>query len=444
MSVKVEYLEGSVAKIMIEIPSEDIKAAEEEAYRDMKASGRLNLNGFRRKNLTMDLLKRMYGKNVFVERAVANLANKEFIDYVQKENPTMLGEPKMDELSKDLDLDQPVTVVIRVPVYVEPVLGEYKGVKAPMQDATVTEAEISEYIAREQDRNGRMVTVEDRPAEMGDTVTLDYVGTIDGEAFDGGTGKDQALVLGSHNFSPGFEEGLVGVNAGEERDVVVTFPEDYHESVAGKEATFHCTIKNVQRKELPELDDEFAQDVSECTTFEAYIEKVRDLLSTQKASQVRMAFENAAVAQAVANATFMVPAVSVEDRARRDYEYAERQYKAMGVTMEQFAEANGMDLPTYKMLMRMQAEDELRANEILTKIAMEENLTISDEEIDDRLKLEAAQRGITVEDLVARYPNAHESVSQALLREKGRRFVIDHAVVGEPEQPAAQEPQAQE
>ncbi|MDR9824168.1 hypothetical protein RCJ22_00940, partial [Vibrio sp. FNV 38] len=127
----------------------------------------------------------------------------------------------------------------------------------------------------------------------------------------------------------------------------------------------------------------------------------------------------------MANATFMVPAVSVEDRARRDYEYAERQYKAMGVTMEQFAEANGMDLPTYKMLMRMQAEDELRANEILTKIAMEENLTISDEEIDDRLKLEAAQRGITVEDLVARYPNAHESVSQALLREKGRRFVID-------------------
>ena len=282
-----------------------------------------------------------------------------------------------------------------VAVRPEVVLGDYKGLEVAPADRTVTDEEVEAELKREQEKNSRQVTVEDRGAEMGDTVTMDYEGRIDGELFEGGSAKEFDLKLGSHSFIPGFEEGLVGVMAGETKDVEVTFPEEYHaEELKGKPAVFTCTIHKVSATELPELDDDFAQDVSEFDTLAEYRADVRGKLEERKANQARQQIRDAALAKAAAYAQMEIPEPMIDTYAENMVENYARRIQAQGMSFDQYLSMFGSTAEEMKTQMRPQAEVQIRSELVLDKIAETENIEVSDEELDKEIADMAENYGL--------------------------------------------------
>lgn len=382
MSVQVEKLEKNMAKLTVEVSAEDFEKAVNAAYN--KNKNRINVPGFRKGKAPRVMIEKMYGAGIFFEDAANALINVEYPKAAQESGLEIVSRPTID--ITQIEKGKSFIFTAEVAVKPEVTLGEYKGVEVEVASADVTEEEVAAELKREQEKNSRTIDVDDRAVADGDMVTLDFEGFVDGVAFEGGKGTDYPLTIGSHSFIPGFEEQLVGATIGEEKEVNVTFPEDYQAAeLAGKPAVFKCTVKKIEVKELPELDDEFAKDVSEFDTLEEYKADIKKNLEEKKADAAKRAKEDAAVDAAVANATMEIPDAMVDTQVNQMIDDFARRIQSQGLTMEQYMQFTGSTLASLQEQMKPQALKRIQTRLVLEKIAEAEAIEIADEKIDEEI-----------------------------------------------------------
>ena len=383
MSLQVEKLEKNMAKLTIEVSAEDLDKAMEKAYQKQKS--RISLPGFRKGKAPRKMIESMYGKGVFMEDAVNSLVPQEYTKALGECDLEIVSQPEINVTQ--MEPGKALIFTADVAVKPEVTLGDYKGVEVPKSEIAVTDEEVDAEVKKEQDKNARTVAVEDRAAANGDITTIDFEGFVDGVAFEGGKGTDYALTLGSGTFIPGFEDQLVGANAGDHVEVKVTFPEEYQaKELAGKEAVFQCDVKKVEAKELPELDDDFAQDVSEFDTLAEYKEDVKKNLTEKKEKAARTAKENAAVDKAIENAEMDIPDAMLNTQVRQMLDDFSRRMQSQGLTMEQYFQFTGMTLDKMQEEMKPQALKRIQTRLVLEKIAEVENIQPTEEEVEEEFK----------------------------------------------------------
>ena len=383
MSLQVEKLEKNMAKLTIEVSAEDLEKAMQNAYQ--KAKGRITLPGFRKGKAPRKMIEQMYGKGIFLEDAANALIPEHYSKAVEECDLEIVSQPQIDVTQAEAG--KPFIFTAEVAVKPEVTLGEYKGVEVPKTEVEVTDEDVEAELKKEQEKNSRTVTVEDRGAENGDITTIDFEGFVDGEAFEGGKGTDYPLTLGSGSFIPGFEDQLVGSKAGDHVEVKVTFPEDYQaKELAGKEAVFQCDVKKVEAKELPELDDDFAQDASEFDTLAEYKEDIKKNLTEKKEKEARAAKENAAVDKAIENAQMEIPDAMLDTQVRQMLDDFSRRMQSQGLTMEQYFQFTGMTVEKMQEEMKPQALKRIQTRLVLEKIAEVENIQPSEEEVEEEFK----------------------------------------------------------
>ena len=382
MSVQVENLEKNMAKLTIEVTAEDLEKALNAAYQRQKQT--ISIPGFRKGKVPRAMVEKMYGPAVFYEDAVNSLIPQEYAKAEDESGLDIVSQPEIDVVQ--IEKGKPFIFTAEVAVKPEVTLGEYKGLEVPKADLEVTDEEIEAELKKEQEKNARTIHVEDRAAQEGDKVTIDFEGFVDGVAFEGGAGKDYPLTLGSKTFIPGFEEQLVGVALEQPVDVNVTFPEDYQaEELKGKEAVFKCVIHKIEAKELPELDDDFAKDVSEFDTLEEYKKEIKDNIEKRKADAAKTEKENAVVDKAIENAQMDIPEAMVKTQINQMIDDFARRIQSQGLTMEQYMQFTGSTRETMQEQMRPQAMKRIQSRLVLEKVAEVENIQISDEKLDEEL-----------------------------------------------------------
>lgn len=382
MSVQVENLEKNMAKLTIEVTAEDLEKALNAAYQRQKKN--ISIPGFRKGKVPRAMVEKMYGPAVFYEDAVNSLIPQEYAKAADESGLDIVSQPEIDVVQ--IEKGKPFIFTAEVAVKPEVTLGEYKGLEVPKADLEVTDEEIEAELKKEQQKNARTIHVEDRAAQEGDKVTIDFEGFVDGVAFEGGAGKDYPLTLGSKTFIPGFEEQLVGVALEQPVDVNVTFPEDYQaEELKGKEAVFKCVIHKIEAKELPELDDDFAKDVSEFDTLEEYKKEIKDNIEKRKADAAKTEKENAVVDKAIENAQMDIPEAMVKTQINQMIDDFARRIQSQGLTMEQYMQFTGSTRETMQEQMRPQAMKRIQSRLVLEKVAEVENIQISDEKLDEEL-----------------------------------------------------------
>ena len=383
MSLQVEKLEKNMAKLTIEVSAEDLDKAMEKAYQKQKS--RISLPGFRKGKAPRKMIESMYGKGVFMEDAVNSLVPQEYTKALGECDLEIVSQPEINVTQ--MEPGKALIFTADVAVKPEVTLGDYKGVEVPKSEIAVTDEEVDAEVKKEQDKNARTVAVEDRAAANGDITTIDFEGFVDGVAFDGGKGTDYALTLGSGTFIPGFEDQLVGANTGDHVEVKVTFPEEYQaKELAGKEAVFQCDVKKNETKEVPELDDEFAKDVSEFDTLAEYKEDVKKKLTEKKEKEARTAKENAAVDKAIENAQMDIPELMTKTECRQMMDDFSRRMQQQGLSMEQYFQFTGQSMDKMMDDMKPQALKRIQTRLVLEKVAEAENIQPSEEEITEEIQ----------------------------------------------------------
>ena len=383
MSLQVEKLEKNMAKLTIEVSAEELDKAREKAYQKQKS--RISLPGFRKGKAPRKMIESMYGKGVFMEDAVNSLVPQEYTKALGECNLEIVSQPEINVTQ--MEPGKALIFTADVAVKPEVTLGDYKGVEVPKSEIAVTDEEVDAEVKKEQDKNARTVAVEDRAAANGDITTIDFEGFVDGVAFDGGKGTDYALTLGSGTFIPGFEDQLVGANTGDHVEVKVTFPEEYQaKELAGKEAVFQCDVKKIETKEVPELDDEFAKDVSEFDTLAEYKEDVKKKLTEKKEKEARTAKENAAVDKAIENAQMDIPELMTKTECRQMMDDFSRRMQQQGLSMEQYFQFTGQSMDKMMEDMKPQALKRIQTRLVLEKVAEVENIQPSEEEITEEIQ----------------------------------------------------------
>ena len=383
MSVKVEKLEHNMVKLTVEVPAASFIGAITRAYKKQKKN--ISIPGFRKGHAPQQLIEKMYGASIFYEDAVNDCINETWGKETAETGLTFVSRPEFDveQVEKGSDLIYTATVAVRPEVK----LGEYKGIEVKKADMEVTEADIDEAIGKEQDKNSRLVTVEDRAAENGDTVKINFDGTMDGVAFEGGKGENYPLVLGTGNFIEGFEEQIVGHKTGDAFDVNVTFPENYHaKDLAGKPAVFKCELLEIQRKEFPEVNDEFASEVSEFDTLEEYKADLRKKLEDAKMKSAAAQNENNVIAKVCENAQIDIPAPMIEMQTEQMIDDYARRMQSQGLPLDQYMQYTGMTMDKLKDQFRPQAERNLKTRLVLEEVAKAENIQVSEEAVDAEIK----------------------------------------------------------
>ena len=443
MSVQVENLEKSMAKLTVTVSAEDFENALQRAYQKQKKN--ISIPGFRKGKVPRQVIEKMYGAGVFYEDAANSILPGAYADAAKESGLDITSTPQIDvtQIEKGKDFIFTATVALKPDV----VLGQYKGVEVPKPDRTVTDEDVEKALKEEQEKNARQITVEDGGAENGDSVVMDYEGKIDGEPFEGGSAKNHTLVLGSGSFIPGFEDGLLGVKGGETRDVEVTFPEDYHaEELKGKKAVFTCKVERVTRKELPELDDEFAQEVSEFDTLDAYKADVRKNLETKKEEAARQEIKDNAVSKAAQNSTIEIPAPMIDTQADRMIDNFARRLQAQGMSMQQYMQFTGSDENMMREQVKPQAEIQIRNQLTLEKIAETENIQVSDEEVDQEIEKMAKAYNMEPDKMKEIIGDEEkENIRKDLADQKAMDLVADAAVeVEKKEEPAKAEEAAED
>ena len=443
----VEKKEKNTALFQVETDAAEFESAVNAAYLKNKSS--IYIPGFRKGKAPRAIVEGMYGHEVFYQDAMDELAPKAFEFGLEESKLQTVGAPSISDV-KVTD-EKTVVYTFAVTLYPEVTLGQYKGLSAPKESDTVTDGEVDEEIENVRKRNARKVSVEDREAKMGDTVTIDFDGFLEGERFDGGKAEDYSLELGSHSFVPGFEEQVVGMKIGEEKDLDITFPEQYTENLAGKAVVFKVTLKAITENELPELDDEFAKDVSEFDTLEEYRADVRQNLQKNKDNQAENAFRSLIMKQAADNMTVEIPQVMLAEKA----EEIVRNYAAnfgmtdRSVPMDKLLQMMGLDRESMNMTIMPAAEFQVKNDLLIDAVVKAENIEVSDEEAEEYVKKVAESVNASVEE-VKQYFGA-DYIAQEKKREKATNLILESAVVGEApaaeekaEEPAAQEPAAEE
>ena len=383
MSLQVEKLEKNMAKLTIEVSAEELDKAMEKAYQKQKS--RISLPGFRKGKAPRKMIESMYGKGVFMEDAVNSLVPQEYSKAIADCDLEIVSQPEINVTQ--MEPGKALIFTADVATKPEVTLGDYKGVEVPKTEIAVTDEEVDAEVKKEQDKNSRTVVVEDRAAANGDITTIDFEGFVDGVAFDGGKGSDYALTLGSGTFIPGFEDQLVGANTGNHVEVKVTFPEEYQaKELAGKEAVFQCDVKKIETKEVPELDDEFAKDVSEFDTLAEYKEDVKKNLTEKKEKEARTAKENAAVDKAIENAQMDIPDLMIQTQCRQMMDDFARRMQQQGLSMDQYFQFTGQSMDKMMEDMKPQALKRIQTRLVLEKIAETENTQPSEEEITEEIQ----------------------------------------------------------
>lgn len=394
MSNKLEKLEHNMVKISMEISPEDFEKACERAFQ--KNKNNISLPGFRKGKAPRKMVERAYGKEIFYEDALNDVLPEVYTAAVEELDVEVVSRPEIDV--EKMQAGEPVVVTATVAVKPEVVLGEYKGLTAEKETVAVTEDDVEEELKKSAEKNARLVDVTDRAAQLGDEVTIDFDGYVNGEQFEGGKGEDYKLTLGSHTFVDTFEDQIVGKNADEAFDVNVTFPENYHQELAGKEALFKVVLKKIQKKELPELDDDYAKDYSEFETMAEYKEDLhKKLLETkQKAADDRRA--KAVIEAAVANAEMDIPEAMIDERVEGMIQNFENSLRYQGVSLEQYMSMTGNNMAALRSSVRPDAEKSIKENLVLEAVAKAENLEVSEEDFEaeiqkmaDMYKMDAAK-----------------------------------------------------
>ena len=382
MSLQVEKLEKNMAKLTIEVPASELEKALQSAY--MKQKNKISLPGFRKGKVPRQMIEKMYGAEIFYDDAANALIPKAYADAYDECELDIVSRPEIDvvQIEKGKDFIFTATVATKPEV----TLGEYKGLEVDKVSTRVTQKEVDAKIQEEAEKNARTITVEDRAVQDGDEVVLDFEGFVDGVAFEGGKGENYPLTIGSGSFIPGFEEQLVGAETEKEVEVKVTFPEDYHaEDLKGKEAVFKCTVHEIKAKELPEIDDEFAAEVSEFDTLEEYKADVKAKIKEQKAAEGKAKQEDQVVEQAVKNATYELPEAMVETQAEQMANDFAQRMQSQGLTMEQYFQFTGTTAEQMMKDLKPQAVKRIETRLVLEAIAKAENIEISDEKLDEEI-----------------------------------------------------------
>lgn len=425
MSLQVEKLEKNMAKLTIEASAEDLEKAIEKAYQKQK--NRISIPGFRKGKVPRQMVEKMYGKEVFYEDAANELIPDAYDKALSECEEDIVSSPKIEVTQ--IEAGKPFVFTATVALKPEVKLGKYKGVKIDKIDREVTEEEVDAEINKERENSARNISVEDRPVKDGDITTLDFEGFVDGVAFEGGKGENYPLTIGSGAFIPGFEEQLVGAEIGKEVEVKVTFPEDYQaENLKGKDAVFKCTVKEIKEKELPELDDEFASEVSEFDTLAEYREDVRKNLEEKKAKGAKNAREEAAVNAVVEGAEMEIPEAMLETQQRQMVDEFAQRITMQGLSMEQYFQFTGTSYEQMVEQVKPQAEERIKARLVLEAVAKAENIEATEEDYEKELETmaEVYQMGADkVKELMGE--REKKNIMQDLAVRKAAEFVAENA-----------------
>ena len=383
MSLQVEKLEGNMAKLTIEASAEEFEQAIEKAYQ--KNKNKLSIPGFRKGKVPRKMIEQMYGREIFYEDAANIVIPSAYAKAVDECTEEIVSQPTVDIVQAEAG--KPFIFTAEVALRPEVTLGKYKGVEVEKTDVAVTDEEIDAAIDRERENNARTISVEDRAVKDGDMTVIDYEGFVDGEGFEGGKGEAYPLTIGSGTFIPGFEEQLIGAELDKEVEVNVTFPEDYQASeLAGKPAVFKCTVKEIKEKELPELDDEFASEVSEFDTLAEYREDVKKNLTERKEAEAKAAKEEKVVEAIIADAQMDIPEAMLATQQRSMADDFAQRIRMQGITIDQYFQFTGLTREAFLEQLKPQAEERIKSRLVLEAVAKAENLEASDEEYTAEIK----------------------------------------------------------
>lgn len=426
MSLQVEKLEKNMAKLTIEVPAEELEKAIEKAYQ--KEKGRISIPGFRKGKAPRKLIEQMYGREVFYEDAANALIPEAYEKELENCEEAVVSQPRINVVQ--IEAGKPFIFTAEVALKPEVTLGKYKGVEVDAADLEVTEEEIDADINRERENSARTIPVEDRPVKDGDMTVIDFEGFVDGEAFEGGKGTDYPLTIGSGAFIPGFEEALIGAEIGKETDVNVTFPEDYQaDELAGKAAVFKCTVKEIKEKELPELDDEFAAEVSEFETLAEYREDTRKKIAERKTEAAKNAKEEAVINAVIEDAQMEIPDAMLETQQRQMVEDFAQRLQMQGLSMEQYMQYTGATPQMMLEQLRPQALKRIQSRLVLEAVAAAEKMEATEEEFEAEVakmaegyKMEADK----VKEILGE--NGKKQVMEDICVNKAVEFVVENAI----------------
>lgn len=384
MSLQVERLEHNMAKLTIEVPAEEVEKALQAAY--LKERGKISLPGFRKGRVPRQMIEKMYGPEVFYDEAANRMISEAYAKAYDECELELVSQPKIE--ITQLEKGKEFIFTAEVAVKPEVKLGEYKGLKVDKVSTRVTQKEVDEEIDKERERNARTIDVTDRAVQDKDQITLDFEGFVDGVAFEGGKASDYPLTIGSGAFIPGFEDQLIGANIDEEKEINVTFSEEYQaKELAGKAAVFKCTVHSIKAKELPELDDEFVSDVSEKSeTVDAYKAEVKAKIKERKENEGKQKREDQSVEQAVANAEMDIPEAMISFQSRQMVDDFARRIMQQGMTMEQYFQFTGLSEEKMMEEFKPEAEKRIRTRLTLEAIVAAENIEVSEERLDEELQ----------------------------------------------------------
>ena len=426
MSTNFEKISSNKVKLTFVVPAEDFDKALNQAY--LKDRSKINVPGFRKGKAPRAVIERMYGEGVFYDDALDAIFPALYAEAIKEHNIDVVDRPQVDvqEIGAGKELKFTAEVFVRPDV----TLGEYKNLTVEVEPKeVVTEDEIQARISQDQQKGARTIDVTDRSVDYTDTVNLDYAGSVDGVPFEGGTAQGQTLKIGSGAFIPGFEEQMVGMTIGEEKDLNVTFPTEYHaEELAGKEAVFHVKVNGITETQLPALDDDFAKDISEFDTLDAYKADVRAKLEAQAAERDNNVFTNAVIGKVMENATVEIPEAMIERQIDSMIRNFEARLAQQGLKLADFMKYTGQDEKSFRGQYRDQAEKSVRANLVLEAIENVENFEVSDEEIDAEIEKFAKQIGQSVEELKKNLTEGDREYFKAdVIRDKAVKFLCDNA-----------------
>lgn len=428
MSLQVEKLEHNMAKLTVEVAAEDVEKALQAAY--LKQRKQINIPGFRKGKVPRQMIEKMYGPEVFYDEAANNMIPDAYAKAYDESELDIVSQPKIEVVQ--MEKGKPFIFTAEVATKPEVTLGDYKGLKVDKVSTRVTQKEVDEEIEKERERNARTIEVTDRAVQDKDEVTLDFEGFVDGVAFEGGKGEDYPLTIGSGSFIPGFEEQLIGAEIDKEVEVNVTFPKEYHsEELAGKDATFKCTVHTIKAKELPELDDEFASEVSECETMDAYRAEVKKNIKERKERTGKEKKENQAVDQAIENAQMDIPEAMIEFQVRQMADDFARRIQQQGLTVEQYFQFTGMTAEKMLEEMRPQAEKSIKTRLVLEAIVKDENIEVSDERVEEELTKMAEAYQMEVEKLKEFMgENEKKQIKEDLAVQEAITLLVNESVEG--------------
>ena len=426
MSVQVEKLEKSMAKLTITVEAAKFDAAVDSAYQ--KNKGKIALPGFRKGKSPRAMIEKMYGTGVFFEDAANELIPEAYETAAKESELEIVAQPEIEvtQMEKGTDFIFTATVAIKPEV----TLGDYKGIEVEKKEAEVSEEEITAEIDKAREANSRLITIEDRATEDGDTVIIDFDGYVDGKQFEGGYAEDYTLVLGSHSFIDNFEDQLVGKNLGEDVEVNVTFPEEYHvDELKGKPALFKVKIKEIQKKELPELDDDFAQDVSDFDTLDEYKADVEKKILENKENQIKREQEDQIIEKIIENAQMEIPQQMIATQTRQmTQEFAQR-LQSQGLSLEQYMQFTGLTPQKMMEDLEPQALKRIQSRLVLEAVVAAENIEASDEEIDKELENMASMYQMEIDKLKELIgDDEKKQIGMDLAVQKAVEFVVKEAV----------------